>query len=246
MPIESELKKLEEGKGAEEGEHSVLRRSIGNVEYGKEGKVCLENEKLRLEFNYDFADPNEFMLELEDYDYIDGSSGGVITKLEDWRILRKFVIDDKKSNVKIDILDDLPKHFQVFFNPFSKRENGAASVEENRCLVWGDISSVRGMLTLLHEIGHCVDFEKASDWEKWLETSIDQAKDEEGLNYVFSKERNAWAYALNKIRPLLRSGAFPKDEILKDIHGKQGLLSYCQNIQEILEAMNEMKHDRKK
>lgn len=238
MPIESETKKLQKKKP--ELRESALKNSFGNIDYKKEGNVCVENETVRLEIDYSFADPNDFFLELEDYDYMESSFGGTVARREDWRILNRFIVHNKKTNIEIDLLEDLPDQFQILFSPFSKRNNGSARIEDSRCLIWNDISTIDGILTTLHEIGHCVDYKKTPDWEKWLETNIDNAVDKDELNLVLLKERSAWAYALNKIRPLLISGAFPKNEILKNIHGKEGLLSYCQTIREILEATDEI------
>jgi hypothetical protein len=211
----------------------ALNDPIGNVEYVREGNVCVENEKLRFEFSYSFAEYRDYVRGPDEVDGLLGfypQSGG-------YRKLNSFVITDKKTNKQIDILDKLPEGYCVLFNPFLGEERGSANVLYKGCVIAGDISSIRGVLTILHEIGHCVSYEKSEDKERYLKTNIKKAETEEDLNFVLSKEWTAWFFALNKIRPLLSSGAFPKKEVFDSLHGKEALLSYCEVAREALNGI---------
>jgi hypothetical protein len=207
----------------------TMREPIGDVEYMRNGDVCVENEKLKVKFKYGFADYRDFV---RGPDEIEGLLGNTDPS-NDWRILEQFSIIDKQTNTEVDILTELPEGYRILFNPFLEVYNGNANVIEKGCLVKGDIASIAGILIILHEIGHCVDYERTDDKSEWrnARARIEDSSNYEKLKLVLLKERNAWAYALNKVRPFLRSGAFPKEEILKNIHGRS-LFSYCDMIQE--------------
>jgi len=222
-------------KKAEGDATTILEEPIGAFEYDREGEVRVENEKIRLEFSYSFADYRDYVRGPDDTEGL----LGLYPLSNGYRKLNRFVVADKATNKSIDILEDLPENYRVLFHPFFDINYGNARVTDKGCVILGDISSARGILTILHEIGHCIDYERTDDKRKWRRSHIECASNQEELKSVLSIERYAWAYALNKIRPLLRSGAFPQDEVLKDVHGEKGLLSYREAIRKTLVKMKD-------
>jgi hypothetical protein len=229
--------KIELEGNPEQEKMPVLSEPIENVDYFKEGDVSAENEKLRVDFNYSFADYRDYAL---GPDEVDGLLGNYPMS-NGYRKLNSFILTDKIANRQIDLLDKLPEGYIVLFNPFSGMDNGGASVEDKGCVVMGDISSIRGILITIHEIGHCVDYEKSADKDKWCKTQMRNAETEEEIMFSFQKEWAAWRFAINKIRPFLRSGALPKEEIFKDIHSEGSLASYCRTAEVTLEGIEMMK-----
>jgi len=139
-----------------------------------------------------------------------------------WRRLDSFTIIDKKTGKEIDLISDLPAGYTALFNPFCEERNGEAIVEHKGCLVENDIATIHGIIILLHEIGHAIDFErceKKEERDKWEDMTFENIRTDEDFEFCVSKERNASAYMLKKIKPLIRSGVISKEDILYCIHG---------------------------
>lgn len=209
----------------EEEEMVEMKKPIAEIEYGQEGDVLVENDKLRLEFRYEFAPYSK-------YCYGPDENQGILAdfpRSSEYRILKNWIITDKLTNEKIDILEDLPEGYRFLFVPFFPGMAGCAVLGEGGCLVLGNIATLEGIMTSLHEIGHCRDYEKAIDKKAYISFSIECAADKEALANRLQQERNASAYLMSKIRPLLSSGAIPK-KIASNFIYKKGLSLYGKDI----------------
>lgn len=112
-----------------------------------------------------------------------------------------------------------------------------------------NLTKINNLVLLLHEIGHAVMYEKLSDEEKikfnelytnHITAMIDQdlpienreniaIPDNSDLNRVLATEREATAFALKQIRPLIRGNQELSNNIIKYLHQK-GLKSYSDTI----------------
>lgn len=209
------LKKNNPDFMVDEGRKELLKKPIGEILYDKEGDVQVENDKLRLEFRYDFAPYSS-------YCHGPDENEGILARYprsNDYRILRSFVIADKSTNKTIDILADMPKGYSFIFVPFFPGMEGEAIPSEGGCIVLGNIATLEGIMVSIHEIGHCIDYENAEDKGDYSGHAIKTAPDKDALAKRLRQERNASAYLLNKIRPLFSSGAISKDLALSCVHG---------------------------
>ena len=93
-------------------------------------------------------------------------------------------------------------------------------------------NSPAGLFTLFHELGHINNLEK--DFERMMDISIDCTKKEISEN-TLAIERNAWAYALQKMRPLLKDMGAKEEEMNVFIH-QWALGSYSKYIEKYLAA----------
>ena len=105
------------------------------------------------------------------------------------------------------------------------------------------ILTPKGLIQLLHEIGHNVcskSLEKNKDQKglsfiDWLTISKFTSDEKiKKLAEVYRGERDAHAYALNKLRPFIKSNILPKDVVMALIHGDalQNYSSYLRGLTE--------------
>jgi hypothetical protein len=223
-----------------------LETPLKKVQYKKEGTIKIITEEFRLEFSYRQVSPESDLNNMIKMDYEAFYNAIMIqSQLTQWRVLTDFRITDKSGNVVFDIKKELPGYI-IFFHIIDNKQNqdkeqkqSSANPEARYIIIRGDISTPATILALLHETGHCKEYEESDEFEKRTfdryhkELRIGGSLSAETLAKVLKRERDAWAYALRKIRPILGK-TIPKDNVLTYIHG-YALLSYSEEIRRKIE-----------
>ena len=217
-----------------------LETPLKKVQYKKEGTMKIITEEFRLEFSYRQVSPESDLNNMIKMDYESFYNAIMIeSKLTEWRVLTDFRITDKSGNVVFDIKQELPGYIIFFHIIDEEQKQSSANPEAKYIIIRGDISTPATILGLLHEIGHCKEYEESDEFEKRTfdryhkALRIGGSLSAETLAKVLKRERDAWAYALRKIRPIL-GRTITKDDVLTYIHG-YALLSYSEAIRRKIE-----------
>lgn len=199
-----------------------LKPLAKNIKYEKKGVVKIEKGDLTLEFSYSSIsrkDKAEFYT----------------VEPEIWRKLDSFILKTKKGK-PLDLSDIFKSGYKVFFKTTDySRFGGDTDVENKYCFTNTNLLKPATILGIVHELGHCVSYQelKKKDPEKAQEQTLNLLdyhffarpgliSDKKILRQIFKtilkEERIAWAFALKKIKPLLTSDIFTKENVLKYIH----------------------------
>ena len=158
-----------------------------------------------------------------------------------WTILKNFILTRQESEdtdshnpelnqgTVVDLESILPSGYDVLYG-FSYGYSGNSrglylGRGDKLCAIIGDLNNFQTIMTLLHEIGHCVHYEN----EKRNNTIMRRSKTEiDKLADLMLSERNAWAFALKKIRPFIRrdQGELPAYQDIYDYIHNYCLRSY--------------------
>lgn len=112
----------------------------------------------------------------------------------------------------LDVLDTVDAPPEIFFIPADGNTSSRRYFEQNVIVVGGDLLNPYGIITLLHEIGHTIAGSNGSMVES--ENLYDarnniflrgKIQNESEGRLILENERNAWAFALSKLRPFLVS-----------------------------------------
>lgn len=200
--ITSTVNKSEDELSAE-----LKNTKITDVFYNKnEEQIIVENEKVVLKLGYE-----DTGISLDQIENNPVNSENA----EHWRKLANYSIKSKRSGETTDLLSELPRGYEIFFDPHSLDSDASADVKGRSCIIRYDIAAVDGLLSLLHEIGHCIDYEQAENKKKWLKKGIaDNARDEHDMEYILRRERGCWAYVLKKLKPLIKDGVVSREDVL--------------------------------
>ena len=181
------------------------------------------------------------------------------TNQKEWRILESYEFSDEKGN-NINLNDLLQykgprlgkmttRDLTILFHnsgltPESFRL-GEANAEHSVVMIYGNVLSPATLITVLHEMGHCENppNEKDMRYRGYLLTfnkkflTEDEGKDpeieEKIAGEVVKQERDAWAFALKKLRPFMRSGALDKKDVLQVCHDI-ALRGYMNRINDVI------------
>jgi hypothetical protein len=208
-----------------------LDKPLASIEYRPEGENDIEANDLSLRFSYRQPTTQDHLEKVLDL--------GVLTESNEWRLLDSLKLLDKGENVIFDLMEDLPE-FKILFRPDTNGPaQSAANPEKKYLIIRGDISQPRAIIALLHEVGHCKDYEKLDDHDKETFESGHKALHMEGqvsresLEKVLRRERNAWAYALKNIKPILGRD-ISKADVKQYIHN-YALGSYSEGMRKKIE-----------
>ena len=214
-----------------------LKKPFQEIDYPEEGEVKIEKGDLEIEIAFQPA--KRFA---EQDGKIDFKLKRVLYEPGEWKMIEKFVIRNKKTGGELHLLDILPKDYRIIWTASSDEESVQTADFENKiCLSRGDFSQPRIVLGLLHEIGHCVDCENIEehfDRNQYGRDNVlfdiyrndpDQKMPAASLERMLRAERNAWSFALRKIKPFFDEETFDKKDILAYIHGRT-LASYSQGM----------------
>jgi len=174
-----------------------LSRMIGIIEYQEKGDASIESELLKLNLSYETPDLNP-----EDF------GRTIIEKFPEFMNNFKEMtsLKLKSGDATLNIFDITPKDVRIFFNPYIDTHIGYISGK--KIFIGSDINKPRSILALLHEIGHSHENEIIFQEEK--NRGIEPQED---LAQLLVSERNAWAFALKKIKPFLNNPLFKKDAV---------------------------------
>jgi hypothetical protein len=209
-----------------------LETPLKKVRYKKEGEIKINTKEFEVEFGY-----RQLLEEdIRDIDIL------VVSDLyldpEKWRVLTDFTIK-KNGNIIFNLKQELPK-YKVFLQPtVTQKDQCNAKPDGRYIIIRGDLSKPAMIISLLHEVGHCKEYESLDEFGGKTFESYHKALKLEGqlsaktLAMVLERERKAWAYVLRKIRPILGE-TITRDDILLYIHS-YALSSYSKKIREKIE-----------
>lgn len=160
---------------------------------------------------------------------------------EDWRELSELVLLNEKSGDAIELSGLYPEEYDTAFRVTDERWEDSYHDHAARTVVVGSslLAPVQFAL-LLHEVGHAVDKVANPYLYDNLARVMWQLErgDPVAQSIVLMKERNAWAFALNTMRPFLSSdpkSAFNSVGIKKFIH-RACLQTYSNEIRKAREG----------
>lgn len=216
----------------------LLYKPVAEVDYKEKGEANFNIGKLRVDFSYGPVDRLPIVL------YGELNLAGITEKT--LRLINKLTIQDKNGRT-LDLIDIMPPGSKVYIDPFYDSaaykspvltDNAFVDPKTKRVVLLGDISVPRTILSLLHEAGHLNRLpesmeEAGSKREKALSTETISPSD---AAFVLRMERDAWAFALRKLRPFLNkdpNSPLNKDAVLYEIHNF-ALKSYSNRLKEHL------------
>ena len=180
----------------------------GETKYQDNGIVDVEHKNLHLRFEY-AAVPHEVSSAfsergLQEHDFFEVSN---------------LTIQDVENDVERKMDEVLPPDFSVYFTLSEAGEETCyVVIEDKRIVLFGDPSSPRILLSLFHEIGHI--YEQKNEKKFAPEEYQDRKSvDVTSIAKRVHSERDAWAFALKYLRPILTrtkdvDGAISADDAL--------------------------------
>lgn len=203
-----------------------LTKKMTDLKMGEGGDLNFEKKGLHFNIKYStFEDPNPYM----QWKIAQG-----IEKPGYWKVLENLTIKD--SDHKLD-LEEYLKLYSVRFSEEETSERHLNPADRN-IVEMGTVLTPRSILELLHEIGHYAyrDNLRKSNPQKFEELKIasrsfmndidnnlrfsDNKKQlEQFCELKLEEERNAWAFALKKLKPFINEdGLFAREDVLNYIH----------------------------
>lgn len=175
------------------------------VEYRDGGKVETARGNLNLAFEY-VAVPKDISTTFTEKGRSD----------DDYFELINLEIQDVNSGVRRNVQDVLPSDFKVYFSLSQKGDETCyVYIEGKRVVLHGDPASPRIFLALFHEIGHIYEQrnEKTFAPEQYVNRKSVDVTD---VAKKVHSERDAWAFALKYLRPLLTRTPDDQGALLAD------------------------------
>jgi len=222
-----------------------LSKPIGRVEYLQSGNIKIENQPFVLEFSYAKIS-KEVAESFEKHPRYKEPDPDTLFELTSYRLTRT----DKNISLTLDNL--IPDNYKVYFSPTTQDWSSyvKTSDKNGRIVLSDDVVTPMILLQLLHEAGHV--HEKTDGGKQFTEIDSDNTSTiyTKDLAKKLLSERNAWAFALRKIKPFLdedksKGFAISKNDTL--ILAKNwALKSYLDSIKSDINdrvAMNHFAHD---
>ena len=128
---------------------------------------------------------------------------------EDYFELTNFILENENS--KLDLFEIASKDTKIYFR----------FRNFNTIISRSGINSFGSMFSVLHEIGHTVDVEGTVGRLEFSHSKNpnDQVKlTDQQKELILRNERNAWSFALKKIRPFIKDFNVNMDDVDKFIH----------------------------
>jgi hypothetical protein len=216
-------KKLEPGLSHEEefsddkrqkrlDKSNTLNRDIFEHEYNEgDGKIEFTKGDTKVFLEYSKPDSEEWnnLMLRNGYEYNDWGR----PSYKYLKVIEKFIIensDDRFDSSELLTNSDYKMYFQSRMIDY---ESDKSRIGYGFILSDHDILTPKGLLMLFHEIGHYkISKQYGSKYEKVMEkirdklskkdTFFTKAKEKDGEN-ILREERNAWASALNDLKPFL-------------------------------------------
>lgn len=213
----------EDEKGLKEAKR-LLQKPLGQVSFDERGSVHLEQGPYAVRFQYERT--SEPLSDIEK------------SELREATLYRaKEIILERKGTGATLNIDEIAKGYSIFFCRDFDEEDVSSYVvpESKRIVLIGEPTRFGTLLSLLHEIGHT--------YERELPKKFDLTRDTDLAEKLLA-ERNAWAYALRKMRPFLdesKDNPLSKRNVL--LYAKQRALStYVESINDELHHRAHMDH----
>ena len=204
--------------------HPEFFEDIGKEIKHENNVITYENEKLKI------------TLKIEEFsDYIKSSSDyprplcfedHTYYKEEDYFRLVEFKL--KGIDYEYDLKSEKLKPIVIFKRNSIPSESSGSLLNEEKLpatvMINSRLSSPNGILILMHELGHLNDKNLKNyriELQKLLDNpgSWSEEMKEQRSAIFLKKERTAWAYALNKIKPFIAGLGVSEESIERHIHG---------------------------
>ncbi len=216
----------------------TLKKPLAAVDYALENRAELhtDDETVHGYVEWERATPTEGTLLDE---LVNKNAPRVISTGDPsaWYTLLKLGLKEKSKDRNIEI-DFRQEGIEAVFNPTVDNRAGFCFVlpEDKFIVALGDIAQPITLISVLHEIGHIKDLERLDDETReealntireYRDTLEKDAEDipDTVMAEIMNRERNAWAFTLKAVQPLLRAGVFSKDDALIYMH-QHALQSY--------------------
>lgn len=212
----------------------ILQES-STTEYPERGEVSFQDQGITIDFTYE---PYHSSLNFNPRTLLERYA--LKRNVGDARILTSFNLQDVDKTEEISLYQIIPDQWKVIFFPDNAERNGSANNITKTIAFNGAPTSISNILTLLHEAGHAHDFNQKRIRTHNLAVSKLKSligKPNEGdLNYILTSERNAWSFALNKLRPFISKNLHSdlKRETVYSIIHDIALASYNEEISQFV------------
>lgn len=219
-----------------------MKTPLQKIDYPEEGETRIEKGDLEIEIAFQPA--KRFV---ERNGKRDHNLARVLFEAGDWKMIEKFILRNKKTGAALDFLSILPKDYRILWTSNDSEEpRQTADFENKMCLSRGDLAQPRIIVGLLHEIGHCVDCENIEEFFdrnqygrdhvlfEIYQDDPDRKMPAASLERMLRAERNAWSFALRKIRSFFDEENFNKKDIVTYVR-ERGLASYGKGIRKKME-----------
>lgn len=140
-------------------------------------------------------------------------------------IIEKFHLVKFNNSLDIEQSRDRLPNLRIILNPDS-RIDCCNSFPTGEILVSGDITKIRTIINILHEMGHQLIFESDNPDARERYNVRENITEREGAK-ILENERNAWAFAIKSIKPFLDKESL--DCVLEYCH-KYALQGYSDGI----------------
>lgn len=225
-------------------EGAILPHSHRYLEESAE--VNLKNGSVRVSFSYET--PSEDSLPKHIIEALDQIPKGFIADdFSNIRILKDLTITNEMTKESFNLSNLLPQGYVVILQSHQLSSDtliSHAHIINQLIYINDDLSTPRGIMIFLHELGHAIDYEKKSPSEKerWLNNRKQLAKapldiTDADLALHLNKERNAWAFALSQIRPFVNKQTqsfWLNRNILRNFIHNDALASYTDYTRETM------------
>lgn len=208
---------------------TLLEKPLADIVYKDSGEVTLKAGNIRINYSYEQVDatttPSHIRAVLETY------SGP-------WRRLRLFTLENTANGKSLAVLQLLLSDHHAIFNLVENIRNGNSTSDSNNkvVLMQSNLQRPYSSISLLHEIGHIVDgqtnpMDKEEEDARSLMQEHIPIENLSAKAKILRRERNAWAFAIERLKPLLEGedsqSIFNKKRILDNVHHYNlGIYSY--------------------
>ncbi len=222
--LEQHLEPSREEDNKEQAQsYEQLDNPLAVVEYKDAGTVEIKTPDLEVTYTYESRN---------EYDELR-------------KVLKSFTLTNPHTGSKLSLEDILSSDYRIIFIPRASEIGETTSMYDGltkEFKITDDLAKVKGILKLLHEIGHEVSEQKLSDDDKLeigeilgtFHSKNENEIDSKQLEMILKDERDAWAFALGKIKPFLNDSNLRKENVLKYIHGEMALGAYSAKIKKQL------------
>lgn len=185
-----------------------LFKVFGTETIDEQGEITIENELMKVNIRYE-----DLIFDIKNIPRTEEAFIGTELNVneralirflnfhpEQYQLLKECRIQSKQDNSIINISDELGENTIYVKKNGNDVSESAAHYLNTYIKLNIEPKSAAGILTMLHEVGHKKD--PAIDPLEIMLVSLGKEKDEAILQKeMIDRERYAWAYSLNKLRP---------------------------------------------
>ena len=184
-----------------------LSEPIGRVEYSSDDEVNIKSDSFNLGYKY---------YQISDIDLDTLSDLNIQT--EDIKGIKNLHFGKANNSASINFNEIIPEGYRVYMVSGHKSQwSDFVSIKDKIIVLNGDIRIPETILALLHEIGHIHADPKKQEDSFAPEPNQDRRTiNADDLARKLLNERDAWAYALKKIKPFFYKGEDQDKAIRKE------------------------------